>query len=106
MLRTMMPRAMPRFPMPRMRRGGAKSSKVLNWAKSAARDVNAFLKRSKLGSKIASQLVEFIPNAQLRGMADIGLATAKQEGYGRRRGSRKTRLGSGLRLAGAARRRR
>ena len=81
-------------------RGRGRSSKIGAWAKKAGSDINAFLKRSKILSRLGRMGAEYIPAPAGRELADLGLDVLSKEGYGRRRGRR---MGRGIRLAGAGR---
>ena len=70
------------------------------WLKKALKSVNRFLKKSKIISRVGSNLMENVP-IQYRPIAMGALGMAKQAGYGRRRRRRPYR-GSGVRLAGGA----
>ena len=73
------------------------SGKVLEWIKRAAPKLNAFLKNTKLISRIGDAGINYVPG-QYRGLADSALAGIKSMGYGRRR----TQRGRGLRTTGGA----
>ena len=81
---------MPRYTRRRHRRKLGGSLKSF-WDKT-----KGFLKRTKILSKVGNVLTPMIPG-KYRGLANMGLQYAKQQGYGRRR------RGGALRPAGARR---
>ena len=83
-----------RKPTTRKLRG---SGRIIEWLKKAAPKLNAFLKSSKIISRLGDVGVNFAP-PQYRGLADSALAGVKSLGYGRRR----TQRGRGLKTSGGA----
>ena len=86
----------------RRTRGRRGRGKVSRWLKKAVGDVNRFLRKHKVVSRLGDAGIGFVPE-KYQPQARAGLMATKALGYGRRtrRKPRTYRLGYGLRLAGA-----